>query len=84
MKDKFTREVARMYKDLEFSVRADDWDKYSVFRGHWGDDSCCLGSGEHEGGQGGGLHGPQGGGQEYITREVAKGDKDMSRIWGQI
>ena len=43
-----------------------------------------IGSGEHEGGQGGGLHGPQGGGQEYVTREVAKGDKDMSRIWGQI
>ena len=73
-----------MYKDLEFSVRADDWDTYSVFRGYWGDDSCCLGSGEHEGGQGGGLHGSQGGGQEYVTREVAKGDKDMSRIWGQI
>ena len=31
MKDKVTREVARMYKDLEFSVRADDWDKYPGF-----------------------------------------------------
>ena len=32
-----------------------------------------IGSGEHVGGQGGGLHGPQGGGQEYVTREVAQG-----------
>ena len=31
VKDKVTREVARMYKDLEFSVRADDWDKYPGF-----------------------------------------------------
>ena len=31
MKDKVTREVARMYKDSEFSVRADDWDKYPGF-----------------------------------------------------
>ena len=31
MKDKVTREVARMYKDLEFSVRADYWDKYPGF-----------------------------------------------------
>ena len=31
VKDKVTREVSRMYKDLEFSVRADDWDKYPGF-----------------------------------------------------
>ena len=31
MKDMVTREVARMYKDLEFSVRGDDWDKYPGF-----------------------------------------------------
>ena len=27
MKDKVSREVAKMYKDLEFSVRADGWEK---------------------------------------------------------
>ena len=27
LKDKVSREVAKMYKDLEFSVRADGWEK---------------------------------------------------------
>ena len=27
MKDKVSREVAKMYKDLEFTVRADGWEK---------------------------------------------------------
>ena len=27
MKDKVSREVAKMYKDLEFTVRADGWGK---------------------------------------------------------
>ena len=34
----------------------------SVFKGYWGDDSCCLGGDEHVDGQGGGLQGLQGGG----------------------
>ena len=57
--------------------------KKSVFKGYWGDDSCCLGGDEHVDGQGGGLQGLQGGG---VTREVAKVDKDMigSRIWGNV
>ena len=38
VKDKVTNEVVNMYKDLEFSVRADGWDKNCVFRGYWGDD----------------------------------------------
>ena len=38
LKDKVINEVVKMYKDLEFSVRADGWDKNSVFRGYWGDD----------------------------------------------
>ena len=29
--------------------------KKSVFKGYWGDDSCCLGGDEHVDGQGGGL-----------------------------
>ena len=36
--------------------------KKSVFKGYWGDDSCCLGGDEHVDGQGGGLQGLQGGG----------------------
>ena len=56
-KDKVTREVAKMYKDLEFSVRADAMAEtknvFSEVIG--GDDSCCLGGDEHVGGQGGGL-----------------------------
>ena len=38
VKNKVTREVAKMYKDLEFSVRADAMaeTKKCVFRGHWG------------------------------------------------
>ena len=31
MKDKVSRKVAKMYKDLEFSVRADGWEKKKVF-----------------------------------------------------
>ena len=31
--------------------------KKSVFKGYWGDDSCCLGGDEHVDGQGGGLQG---------------------------
>ena len=57
LKDKVSREVAKMYKDLEFTVRADSWGKKSVFKGFWGDDSCCLGGDEHVDGQGGGLQG---------------------------
>ena len=33
MKDKVSREVAKMYKDLEFTVRADGWGKKSGFKG---------------------------------------------------
>ena len=38
--------------------------KKSVFKGYWGDDSCCLGGDEHVDGQGGGVRhqgGRQGG-----------------------
>ena len=70
-----------MYKDLEFSVRADGWEKKSVFKGYWGDDSSVqvvmnmqmdkVEDYKEE---------------EQVTREVAKMDKDMigSRILGQI
>ena len=70
--------------------------KKSVFKGYWGDDSCCLGGDEHVDGQGGGLLQAVMNMQmdkvedykeeEQVTREVAKMDKDMigSRIWGQI
>ena len=62
VKDKVTREVARMYKDLEFSVRADYWDKYPGFLrlplvvdGHVGKQVEWLGGakGEGQGHQGG-------------------------------
>ena len=49
------------------------WDAFGQVLTQKSDQACCLGSGEHEGGQCGGLHGPQGGGQEYVTREVAQG-----------
>ena len=32
LKDKVSREVAKMYKDLEFSVRADGWEKQKCFQ----------------------------------------------------
>ena len=32
LKDKVSREVAKMYKDLEFSVRADGWEKKKCFQ----------------------------------------------------
>jgi len=32
LKDKASREVAKMYKDLEFSVRADGWEKKKCFQ----------------------------------------------------
>ena len=32
LKDKVSREVAKMYKDLEFSVRADGWEKEKCFQ----------------------------------------------------
>ena len=32
LKDKVTREVAKMYKDLEFRVRADGWEKKKGFQ----------------------------------------------------
>ena len=38
VKDKVISEVVKMYKDQEFSVRADGWDKNSVFRDYLGDD----------------------------------------------
>ena len=85
LKDKVSREVAKMYKDLEFSVRADGWEKKKVF-------SKVIGEMIHlvqvvmnmqmdkvedykvfkE--------------EEQVTREVAKVDKDMvgSRIWGNV
>ena len=50
VKDKVISEVVKMYKDQEFSVRADGWDKNSVFRGYWGDDWCCLGGDKYIGG----------------------------------
>ena len=61
VKDKVINEVVKMYKDLKFSVRADGWDKNSVFRDYLGDDWCCLGGDEYIGGYGGRLGGPQGG-----------------------
>ena len=36
VKDKVISEVVKMYKDQEFSVRADGWDKNSVFRDYLG------------------------------------------------
>ena len=84
LKDKVSREVAKMYKDFEHTVRADDWGK-KVF-------SKVIGEMIHvvqvvmnmqmdkvedykvfkE--------------EEQVTREVAKVDKDMvgSRIWGNV
>ena len=32
LKDKVSREGAKMYKDLEFSVRADGWEKKKRFQ----------------------------------------------------
>ena len=45
VKDKVINEVVKMYKDLKFSVRADGWDKNSVFRDYLG-----LGGDEYIGG----------------------------------
>ena len=59
LKDKVSREVAKMYKDFEHTVRADGQMGKKCYRG---DDSCCLGGDEHVDGQGGGLQGLQGGG----------------------
>ena len=84
LKDKVSREVAKMYKDLEFTVRADGWGK-KVFPKVFGEmihvvqvvmnmqmDKVEDYKVFKE--------------EEQVTREVAKMDKDMigSRIWGQI
>ena len=81
LKDKVSREVAKMYKDLEFTVRADGWGK-KVFSKVFGEmihvvqvvmnmQMDKVEDYKEE---------------EQVTREVAKMDKDMirSRIWGQI
>ena len=84
LKDKVSREVAKMYKDFEYSIRSDDWGK-KVF-------SKVIGEMIHvvqvvmnmqmdkvedykvfkE--------------EEQVTREVAKVDKDMigSRFWENV
>ena len=84
LKDKVSREVAKMYKDLEFSVRADGWEKKSVFKGYWGDDSSVqvVMNMQMDKVEDYKVFKEE----EQVTREVAKVDKDMigSRIWGQI
>ena len=84
LKDKVSREVAKMYKDLEFTVRADGWGK-KVFSKVFGEmihvvqvvmnmqmDKVEDYKVFKE--------------EEQVTREVAKVDKDMigSRIWGNV
>ena len=42
MKDKVSREVAKMFKDLEFTVRADGWGKKVFSKVIGGDVGYCL------------------------------------------
>ena len=73
-----------MYKDLEFSVRADGWEKKSVFKGYWGDDSSVqvVMNMQMDKVEDYKVFKEE----EQVTREVAKVDKDMvgSRIWGNV